>query len=175
MQKIHWLIPLMSFFLIAFCDKSYDPAVGTFECDCEKNPINLEFKYGVTAKNILSTYDCTFQKDLIWESPIKTHLKLTATELDSIDAIMQAIGFYDYPDTFVVAVPGDTVCEFSPSSKYYLSVEKNSYIKTLYWNNNIDLEDSSADQLKVLLYYIINVIRAKEEYKALPEATGGYD
>ena len=175
MRNRRWLIPIMGIFLVVFCDKSYDPAVETFECHPENNPINLEFKYGVTAKNILSTYDCTFQKDLIFDPPVATQLKLTIAELDSISAIMDAIGFFEYPDTFAIAVPGDTICEFAPSSKYVLSVEGDSFRKSVYWNDNIFYPDSAADQLKDLIYYIINVIRAKEEYQALPEATGGYD
>ena len=175
MRKLQLLFVLLGIIALTSCDKSYDPAVETFECHPENNPINLEFKYGVTAKNILSTYDCTFQKDLIFDPPVATQLKLTIAELDSISAIMDAIGFFEYPDTFAIAVPGDTICEFAPSSKYVLSVEGDSFRKSVYWNDNIFYPDSSADRLRSLIDYMIGLIRAKEEYQALPEATGGYD
>jgi hypothetical protein len=175
MQKIKIIYILIAFFIFMDCNKSYDPIDETSECNSDDNPINFTFKYGVTAKNILNTSDCTYQKDLILDPPIITHLKFTREELNSIFILMQSIDFFNYPDTFQIHVPGDTISEITPSIKYYYDVKIASLCKELYWNDSIIYPDTLSEKLRYLNNYIINIIVSKETYKALPEPRGGYD
>jgi len=174
MRKINLIYILVALSVFTYCNKSYDPIEEAFKCNSENNPINLIFKYGVTAKNILNTFDCTYQKDMILDPPVITNLKLTEEELDSIFVIMQSIEFFKYPDTFYIDVQNDTIGVITPSSKYYFFVENDSIWKELFWNDSIINPDASAEKLRYLNNYIIDIIKSKEEYKVLPEPRGGY-
>jgi hypothetical protein len=175
LQKLTIFIVLLLFTLFIYCERSFEPVSDSFECNTQDNPVNFIFKYGVTAKNILNTFDCTFQKDMILDPSVITQLKLSTQELDSILALMQSIHFFNYPDTFSIDVQNDTAVPILPSLKYSFFVEKDSVFKTLYWNDCIIYPDTAAEKLKNLCRYIIHTIKSKSEYKALPEPRGGYD
>ena len=168
------LLTILSVSAFCSCSKSYDPVDGASECNSEDNPINFVFRYGVTANNILNTFDCTYQKDMVLDPPLTTDLALTRDELDSISAEMRSIGFFTYPDTFAIDPQSDTIGFVTPSLKYYFLVETDSIHKELYWDDSICNPDTSADKLRQLNDHIITIITSKEEYQLLPEPTGGY-
>ena len=172
LKYLNIIFILLTVFLITNCITNTDSE--SFECSSDENSINLIFKYGVSSKNILNTYDCTYQKDLVFDPPAITNLKLTIEEIDSIYYIMQAIDFFNYPDTFHIST-GDTIAIITPSSSYFYSVETDSLTKELYWEDSIILPDTLADKLRYLNNYIIDKIESKDEYKKLPEPNGGYD
>jgi len=128
------------------------------------------FKYGVGSGNVLNTFDCTYQKDLIQDPPVTIHLSLTINELDSIYALMQSINFFSYPDTFFVV--GDWQW---PHPTYVFYVETDTLQKDLYWRDNVWNNSSpKADSLRILINFIIDVIKSKEEYQQCPEQKGKY-
>ena len=51
--------------LLIACEKSFDPIQRNCPCEPQNNNLNLVFKFGVTARNVLDTFECTFTKDMV--------------------------------------------------------------------------------------------------------------
>ncbi len=141
----------------------------------EVSNFNLIFKYGVTARNELNTFEGTYTKDMVMDPSITVELSLTEEELDRIYQKMIEIDFFDYPDEFSVSVaPGELITIRTPYSSYHFKVEYNSSTKELGWEDAIMNENEDADKLRELIMLIRDIIEAKEEYKELPAPTSGY-
>lgn len=167
----NYLNILLVFPLLLCCSSGLDDE--KFECHSGNNTVNFIFQYGVSLKNILNTYECTFQKDLVQDAPVTTNLKLTVQELDSVLSVIQSIDFFNYPDTFYVNA--DPAVEITPSIKYYYSVETAAVNKELYWNDSAVISNTRAENLRHLNNFIIELIESKDAYKNLPPPRGGYD
>ncbi|MFC1949538.1 hypothetical protein ACFLW0_05140 [Chloroflexota bacterium] len=136
---------------------------------------NLIFRYGVTARNELNTFEGTYTKDMIMDPSITVELSLTEEELDRIYQKMVEIDFFDYPDEFSVPIaPGGLVTMVTPYSSYYFEVEYDSTVKELRWEDEIMNQNEEADKLRELIRLIRDIIESKEEYKELPSPTSGY-
>ena len=142
----------------------------------EVSNFNLIFKYGVTARNALNTFEGTYTKDMIMDPSITVELSLTEEELDKIYQKMLDVDFFNYPDEFSVSVsPLGLTKMVTPYSSYYFKVEYDSTVKELSWDDEIVKRDEKADRLRELIRLIRDIIESKEEYKQLPEASGGYE
>ena len=140
-----------------------------------KEGFNFIFKYGVTARNTLDTFEGTFTKDMVTDPAITIHLTLTAEEMDSIYQKMVEIDFFNYPDQFSVTVPeGETKTQVLPYASYYFKVAYDGNIKELLWDDKYTNSDAQADKLKELIFLIRDIIELKPEYQVLPEPTSGY-
>jgi hypothetical protein len=137
---------------------------------------NLIFKYGVTAKNELNTFERTYTKDMVMDPSITVELSLTEAELDRIYQKMVEIDFFDYPDEFSVPVEeGELVTIRTPYSSYYFKVEYDSTVKELWWEDEIMNPNDEANKLRELIQLIRDIVESKEEYKELPKPTSGYE
>lgn len=88
---------------------------------------------------------------------------------------MIEIGFFNYPNKFVISEPsGEIVSMVTPYYSYYFKVKYDSKIRELSWEDGITNKDERADRLRELIKLIIDVIESKEEYKKLPPPRGGY-
>jgi|LGVF01.2.fsa_nt_gb hypothetical protein len=162
------------FCLLISCKNSTDSTNSAFECHSQDNQINILFKYGVAIKNVLNTFDCKYQKDLVPDPPVEVNFLLEKYEIDSIYIKMKEINFFSYPDTFSLYSDSDTISQITPSIKYYFYVECDSIEKELYWDDSILIENTDAEMLRSLNEYIIKIIQSKDAYKKLPEPKGGY-
>ncbi|OGO18782.1 MAG: hypothetical protein A2Z15_07880 [Chloroflexi bacterium RBG_16_50_11] len=141
----------------------------------DNSSFNFILKYGVTAKNEIDTYQDKFTKDMISDPPITINLRLTNEEMERIYQKMIEIDFFSYPERFMVNVPpGEPTTIVTPFPIYQFTVEKDSQIKKLDWDDRIMNPDVKADRLRELINLIIDIIESKEDYKALPEPSGGY-
>ena len=176
MNRFYLYLLIFIFTIILSCEKLLEPFQENCECNSEENKINMIFKYGVTAKNILNTYNCTFTKDMIVDPSLTVCLKLTEIELDSIYSKMNQIDFFNYPDTFLINIPSNTVVGFvTPFLTYYFFIEFDTLTKELFWEDEIiSPSNESADNLSELIQMITEMIQAKEEYRRLPSPRGGY-
>ena len=86
---------LSSFLFILSCQRSFEPVTEEGNCYSAVNRINLIFKYGITARNVLNTFSCTYTKDLVLDPPITTCLKLTIADIDLICDKMNQINFFN--------------------------------------------------------------------------------
>ena len=154
---------------------SFAGMAGCNEQKPEVSGFNLEFKYGITARNILDTFKGTYTKDMVADPSVTIDLSLSEEEKDIIYQKMVEIDFFSYPDEFSVDVsPGELIGIVTPYASYYFKVEYDSQTKELLWEDEITNPDEKADMLRELVLLIRNIIESKEEYKALPEPTSGY-
>jgi hypothetical protein len=146
------------------------PILGNlvFQYDSSRNAINIDFKFGVTARNELNTFDGTFTKDLILDGTIKTRLILSQQELAQIKTKLLDMGFFDYPPSF----PSQGIV--SPRDDYLLKVQIGSAIKEVSWYSDSNLDSKTDADLNELHNLVTGIIIQKLEYKLLPAANGGY-
>ena len=148
---------------------------GCNESKTEVSSFNLVFKYGITARNILDTFEGTYTRDMVTDPPVTIELSLSEREKEDIYKKMVECEFLNYPDEFSVSVPpGELTGLVTPYNSYYFKVEYNSRIKELRWDDEITNQDEKADRLRDLVIFIRNIIESKEEYKELPEPTSAY-
>lgn len=175
MKKILMIILILILSMLS-CEKSFDPYKSDVDCPCnsENNPVNLVFKYGISGKNVLNTFEGTYTKDMVVDPSITICLELTAGELDTIYSKMLQIDFFNYPDTFHVPLVSDTVAVVTPHSTYYFDVESGQRRKEIFWEDELLNADTDAEKLRELIHLIVNTIHSREAYKNLPEPRGGY-
>jgi hypothetical protein len=134
---------------------------------------NVSLKYGVDARNELNTFNDTFTKDLVLDGTVRTRLVLTEAEIDSIEAMFLSIDIFDYPDTFV-APNSDTVAVVTPHVTYVLKLKRDASQKVVYWADSLVSTDIRGANLRRAFEFTRTLIEAKQEYKNLPPARGGY-
>jgi hypothetical protein len=149
-------------------------ATGCEKQSSKESEFNFIFKYGVGARNVLDTFNDTFTKDMVLAPSISIDLALNAAEMESIYQKMVEINFFNYPEEFKVTPEGDLIGTVTPYSSYYFKVEYKSGIKELKWEDEITNPNEQADKLRELINLIKNIIESREEYKELPEPSGGY-
>jgi len=152
--------------------------LGMWGCDSwapGESDFNLIFKYGITAKNELDTFQGTYTKDMVIDPSITVPLSLSVEEKGRIYQKMVEVDFFSYPDRFSVSVPaGELIGMVTPYSSYYFKVEYNSKVKELWWDDEIVYKDERADKLRGLITLIRDIAESKEEYKKLPEPRSAY-
>ena len=136
---------------------------------------NIRFKYGVTARNELNTFENKFTKDLILDGTVTIPFVLSDNDLAAIEGKLTEIDFFTYPDTFIVQTT-DTVGYISHHSTFIFKVKSESIIKTLVWADAIvaPLGDERPSKLREAIAFIRSIIESKPEYQRLPAARGGY-
>jgi hypothetical protein len=135
---------------------------------------NLSLRYGILARNELNTFENTITKDLILDGTVTIPLSLAQAELDSIEGRMEQIGFFSYPDTFIVR-PRDSIRTIiMPNNTYEFKVTSRSMLKELYWDDAIIADDPQATRLRELIALIREIVESKPEYQRLPPARGVY-
>jgi hypothetical protein len=149
--------------------------VGCGERESQISGFDLEFKYGITARNVLDTFEGTYTKDMVADPPITIDFALSEEEKEEIYQKMAEIDFFDYPDEFSVEISPDAVVTMViPYSSYYFRVACDSQIKELRWDDDIKNPDEQADRLRELIMLIRDIVESKEEYRALPTPTSAY-
>ncbi len=166
---LHCILTVFGIFLA--CVRS--PFLGNlvFAYDSSRNPINIDFKFGIESRNELNTFNGTFTKDLIIDGTITTRLILSQEELNQIEKKLFEIGFFNYPNTFPSS--GNVV----PRADYYLKVQNGTTIKEVIWYSDSFIDktnESTRANLNQLSDLIWSMIEAKLEYKLLPPANGAY-
>jgi hypothetical protein len=163
---------VLALFSVSGCENQA-PADNT--ASPEQSDFNLIFKYGVTARNELNTFNGTYTKDLILDPPVTTELRLSEEEMDRIYQKMVEIDFFNYPDEFsVTPTPGERGFIIEPYERYYFKVECDSKVKELRWKDILKNSDEKAAKLRELISLIKGIIESREEYKKLPAPSGGY-
>jgi hypothetical protein len=139
-----------------------------FPYDSSKNPVNIDFKYGLYGRNELDTFKGIFTKDLVADGTITTRLTLTQEELIEIRDKLVGIGFFDYPGTF----PSQGIV--TPRADFYLKVQNGSTLKEVTWYSDSQFDSKTESDLTELYYIITGIVEEKLEYKLLPPPNGAY-
>lgn len=153
-----------------------------FICGCSSNQVpdqvpddfNFSLRYGVQGKNILSTFDNTFTKDMVTEEPITIKLKLTEKDLQDIFEKMQKINITSYPEVYKPDNLSPLKTMVSPYQTYELVVNYDGNTKKILWEDENLVNTNQANNLRALIANIIEIVQSKEEYKKLPQPKGGY-
>jgi hypothetical protein len=134
----------------------------------QASSIEVQFYYGVEARNKLDTIRGTFTKDMVCDSSITIPFDLTQTELASIFAKADSIGFFQMPANIVIEHPR---CWLTPCSKFYLRIKTYNTDHSVSWDNCFCEEGSVLMELRT---FIIEVIESRREYRVLPKARWQY-
>ncbi|MFF2887361.1 hypothetical protein [Paenibacillus sp. NPDC057967] len=140
-------------------------AVGSEQ---EEKPVAFDFvfSYGVMNKNVLDTVQGTYTKDLVKNGTSSTKLHLSDNEKKEVYALMQEIGLFDYPNE----LEGMNI---KPSSGYTFQIFVDGKEQNIRWEGEFN-ETKSHREFQRLTDTIIEMIRNKEAYQALPESDGYY-
>ncbi|NLC45114.1 MAG: hypothetical protein GX783_12645 [Clostridiales bacterium] len=167
MKKLSYMLLILTVFLLVACGQN------------TPTDLNFTLKYGVGAKNIINTYDSSYQKDLIAEGIEETELRFTDEEIQQIYNKMKTINILDYPSDYKPHYSDnpkpDEDRTVEPHYTYILDMNIDGVTKNIVWVDSNYSETTEAKDLRDLFIYIDEVIRNKEEYKKLPEAVGGYE
>lgn len=156
----------LSAFLLVSCSAINSP--GT------ERDFNFRLRYGVLARNELNTFENTYTKDLILDGTFTIPLYLARADFDSIEVKMEQIGFFSYPDTFVVTSRDSIRSFITPNNTYDFEVVSRSITKNLCWDDAIIASDARGARLRELIALIRKIVESKPEYQRLPPARGGY-
>jgi hypothetical protein len=161
-------VPMLAVSLLFLC------ACSDVGGSAETREFNLSLRYGILARNQLNTFQNTITKDLVLDGTVTVPFVLAASNLDSIEARMQQIGFFGYPDTVAVRSADNITATVDPACIYEFSVFSHGRWKALYWLNGIVTADSQAVKLRDLIAFIQEIVESTPEYKQLPPARGAY-
>ena len=151
------------------------------------NTFNFIFKYGVTSRNVLNTFEGTFTRDGICDPDTTIAFPLTDSEMDLIYTKMMEINFFEYPDTLKLdrapklvefdssrAVEEDTsmlgdkkvtiiakkqlYLHTEPNSDYHFRVVVDRLEKKVFWNDGMRKGDK-MDPMPRRLEELIKLIK----------------
>lgn len=167
MKKITYLLLLImiSCFTLMGCSKEQQTPPKNFA---------FEFRYGVYAKNELSTFENKYTKDMVSEASISIPFKLTNEQMNVIYKKMIEIDLFDYPEVFK---PSDGFwynTRVTPNSTYYFKVRAGNKTKVINWDDINLSKKKSAQNLRDLIELIQTMIHESPEYKKLPQPRSGY-
>jgi hypothetical protein len=141
----------------------------------EDRGFNIQFKYGVGGQNELNTFRNSFTKDLALDGTVTTSMVLTPGELESVQAKLVGIDFFNFPDTLIVH-PGRPGYLIFPAQVFLLKAQNGTVEKSVFWYDSMPVfsDDLRASRLREAIQFIIRILEAKGEYKQLPPVRGGY-
>ncbi|MDG5789267.1 hypothetical protein QA612_17545 [Evansella sp. AB-P1] len=128
----------------------------------------FSLKYGITAANELNTYDNTFTKDLIQDGTATTDMELSNEEMEAIYEKFRSVDVLSLPEE-----ESGSPC-MDPYNRYELTMTVDGEQYNLEWDTSCTSRALNKWE-DTMEYIILDIIFTKEEYRALPEATGGYD
>ncbi|MCH7964011.1 MAG: hypothetical protein IH852_08740 [Bacteroidetes bacterium] len=135
--------------------------------------VQVYFKYG--HKNVLDTFENTYQKDMILDGVIKIRFFLTPEELNQILEKANSINYFSLPDTFkYVPVNGITKITDPNPGEQILRIKYQQKDKRTIWTYPLNDNFPEVKDLMELKDFIISIIISKPEYKKLPPTKSGY-
>lgn len=160
------LLLLIPFLVLSLesCSKSSN---GT-EPAADLQTVKVDLQYGFADE--LNTFAQTYQKDLVADGTITVPFWLTSGEQEAILRKAQEVGFFSFPDTIHRQSGVEMLPDPSPD---LLRLKYENQDRTAVWFYPLDPNDVHSTAILELRDFIIQVIQAKSEYKALPAARGG--
>lgn len=138
-------------------------------------PADFNFKvrygYGEVNKNEINTYKDQVHKDLVQNGTGVAAIRLTTEEMRSIYTKMYEMNVMEMRDVGSIS----SNCTQIPYMTESWNITVDGKTKSWLWSDESCEITSEAQQLSDLREYIHEIVEAKDAYKALPEAVGGYD
>ncbi|AZN40936.1 hypothetical protein [Paenibacillus albus] len=135
---------------------------------------SVRFGYGEVTKNEVNTYTDMVTKDLIVKGSATANLTLTEEEMATIYSKMKALEIMNFTNK-PYTTSGTRTCEQTPYGEDTWKITANGITRELSWTDRYCSISDDAIQLRQLREDIMQIVAAKEEYKAMPESEGGYD
>jgi hypothetical protein len=160
----------VKFFLIIICcvvASCSSPDAPDPKPDHDEQFIQIYFHYNLLDE--LDTFHGTYQKDLVIDGTVQTRMWLTANEQEIILTAVERIRFFSLPDTihqYYSVMP-----DMGPQ---VLRIKYKDQDKSIVWYDGVAPNDKSIYYVEQIQNLLCSIIVAKPEYKALPEANGGY-
>jgi len=138
-------------------------------------PSDFEFsiKFGVQKKNEINTFEGKVTKDLISDGTATIKLTLTEEEMEDIYEKMKEINIAETKEFEPEPVNG-TVCTKEPYEEDEWEIILNGEMITQSLSGKYCEPTKDAIQLIELRNFVFNIIKSKDEYKALPDSQGAY-
>ncbi len=150
----------------------------------EQMPRDLDFafvaEWGVGRMNTLDAIDGYFTKDLVSGSPAyaSTELVLTDDERRELYRLLRALEPWSYPDVFDPPYndAGVTGTEqfVTPAITYHLQLFVLGTEKNIWWTDDNASTTPGAQALRAWFRTVMELVQNRPEYKAMPQARGGY-
>lgn len=139
-------------------------------------PSDFDFsiKFGVQKNNEINTFEGTVTKDLIADGTATTELILTEEEMKDVYVKMQEINIAETKEFSPEPIDG-TICVQEPYGEDEWEIIINGETITHLIPGKYCEPTNDAKQLIELRNYVFHIIKSKDEYKSLPESTGGYE
>jgi hypothetical protein len=164
MKTINSFVLLLILFIA--CERKYPT-------EPEVQFIKIHFHYGF--ENELNTFELTYQKDLVMDGTIKTSFWLNQKEQNKIVEKIQAINFFDFPDTIKYGESDSIRIYVSPNpGRQFIRIKYQQFDKTVNWFSPLPESNSCTPILKDLMTFIIQIIEVNPEFEKLPPVQGGY-
>lgn len=138
----------------------------------DEMPNDFEFsvQFGVGSKNEINTFNNTVTKDLVVDGTITKKIPLTKEEIKSVYEKMKQINVLE-PKKLEQKKKR---CMQTPYSEDKWKIKLNGETITFYLSEEYCNYTNDAKQLIELRNYIFDIVLNKDEYKKLPEPSGGY-
>jgi len=126
-------------------------------------------QFGINSRNVIDTYTGTIIKDLIIGGIAETKLTFTTLEKLLIYEEMKRINVLGATD-----FDSKNQCGLTPHSEDFWKITIDGEERSYQWSDkHCDITKDAKDFLD-LRNFIWNIVTESDEYKALPEAEGGY-
>lgn len=134
----------------------------------------FSIQFGVDKKNEINTYDGTVTKDLIADGTITTDISLTSEEMNTVYERMREVNILEEKEFVPEPIFGE-VCVQEPHEDDEWKITMNGETITISIDGTYCEPTKDAEQLIQIRDNVFTMIKEKDEYKALPDSTGGYD
>jgi len=161
------ILVLILFTLLVGCATTQSKQKNNNSTEIYPTDFNFIFSYGVLKKNQLNTLNNSFTKDLIIDGLKTIELKMTEAEKKQIFMYMEEINLFEYSNE----IEG---MRLNPESGYEFDITYNGIEKKVRWIGEFN-NTQRDNEFKNLTKMIIEIIKAKDEYKELPETNGYYE
>ena len=161
-----------AFFIFLFSTLFLSSCQNSF-INSENNNVQIYFKYG--HKNVLNTFENTFQKDMVLDGVIKIKFYLTPEEQNQILIKANSINYFSLPDTFKYIPVNGVIKETDPNpGEQILRIKYHQRDKRIIWTYPLNDDFPKVKDLIELKNFIISIITSKPDYKKLPAPKSGY-
>jgi len=122
-------------------------------------------------KNIMDTYTGGIQKDLVLNGTQHSEFAYEREELEAVYAKMQELSIFDLSGNII----SDSI-KVTPNESFLIRYRINGHEYTVSGDDTTgQLDSMEGRHLRAFMEYLMTYMINTQDYKALPEAEGGYD
>jgi len=130
----------------------------------------FSIQYGVGSKNLIDSFKGVAVKDLISAGTAEAKINFTQEELQRIYDQMAKINILGALD-----LTQASNCRVEPHGVDIWHIQINGVEKTFQWSGEYCDTTKDIQKLRDLRNFIVDIVKAKNEYQALPDAEGAYE